>query len=89
MSVLKKKKLMVPPFIKPGDTIGIATPASPYKVEALREGIHLLKQWGFRVAMGRKEIGRKGYLAGTDRERAEELMGLFTDPEIKRATQVA
>jgi muramoyltetrapeptide carboxypeptidase len=83
MSLRKKSNLTVPPFLKPGDTIGIATPASPYKAEALREGIHLLKQWGFQVALGRKRIGRKGYLAGTDRERAEELMGLFTDPEIK------
>jgi muramoyltetrapeptide carboxypeptidase len=83
MSALKKKKLTVPPFLSPGDAIGIATPASPYKAEALREGIHLLQQWGFKVSLGRKVIGRKGYLAGTDRERAEELMGLFCDPEIK------
>ena len=80
---MTKKKLTVPPFLKPGDTIGIATPASPYKAEALREGIHLLKQWGFRVVLGRKGIARKGYLAGTDRERAEEIMGLFADPGIK------
>ncbi len=78
-----KKKLIVPPFLNPGDTIGIATPASPYKAEALREGIHLLKQWGFQVTLGRKGIGRKSYLAGTDRERAEEIMGLFSDPGIK------
>ena len=79
----KKKKLIVPPFLNPGDTVGIATPASPYKAEALRAGIHLLKQWGFQVTLGRKGIGRKNYLAGTDRERAEEIMGLFSDPGIK------
>jgi muramoyltetrapeptide carboxypeptidase len=83
MSVRKKKKLIVPPFLTPGDTIGIATPASPFKTEALREGIHWLKQWGFKVALGRKGIRRKGYLAGTDRERAEELMELFGDPGLK------
>ena len=83
MSALKKKTLIVPPFLRPGDTIGIATPASPYQAEAFQKGIHLLKQWGFQVALGRKSIGRKGYLAGTDRERAEELMGLFTNPEIQ------
>ncbi len=83
MSASKEKKLIVPPFLKPGDTIGIATPASPFKAEVLLKGIHLIEQWGFKVALGRKGIARKGYLAGTDRERAEELTGLFTDPEIK------
>ncbi len=80
---MTKKKLIVPPFLNLGDTIGIATPASPYKSEALGEGIHVLKQWGFQVTLDRKRIGRKSYLAGTDRERAEELMGLFSDPGIK------
>lgn len=83
MSVLKKKKLTVPPFLTPGDTIGIATPASPFKAEDLREGIYLLKQWGFKVTRGRKGVVRKDYLAGTDRERSDELMGLFCDPGIK------
>jgi muramoyltetrapeptide carboxypeptidase len=80
---MKEKKLTVPPFLKSGDTIGIATPASPYKAETFQAGVHLLKQWGFKVALGRKGIGRTGYLAGTDRERADELMGLFTNPGIK------
>ena len=83
MSSLFQKKLTVPPFIKSGDTIGIVTPASPYQAKVFQEGLHLLKQWGFQVALGRKRILRKGYLAGTDRERAEELMRLFADPEIK------
>jgi muramoyltetrapeptide carboxypeptidase len=80
---VKEPKLTVPPFLQKGDTIGIATPASPYKQQAFREGLDLLKQWGFRVVLGRKGINRKGYLAGTDRERAEELEALFVDPEIK------
>ncbi len=80
---MKNKKFTIPPFLKPGDTIGIATPASPFKAEAFQAGIHVLQQWGFKVALGRKRIGRTGYLAGTDRERADELMELFTNPGIK------
>ena len=83
MPGLRNQKIIVPPFLQKGDTIGIATPASPYKHQSLQEGIDLLKQWGFQVVLGRKRIGRKGYLAGTDRERAEELMELFLNPEIK------
>ncbi|MFH0786403.1 MAG: LD-carboxypeptidase [Pseudomonadota bacterium] len=83
MPALKKQKITVPSFLQPGDLIGITTPASPYKPEGFQEGLHLLKQWGFRVVLGRKGISRKGYLAGTDQERAEEFMALFTNPEIK------
>jgi muramoyltetrapeptide carboxypeptidase len=83
MAAQKKKKLIVPPFLKSGDTIGIATPASPYKAEALQEGIRVLKRWGFQVVLGREGIGHKRYLAGTDRDRAGEIMGLFSDPGIK------
>jgi muramoyltetrapeptide carboxypeptidase len=79
----KELKLTVPPFLQKGDMIGIATPSSPYHQKSFREGIHLLKQWGFRVTLGRTGIRRKGYLAGTDRERAEELVALFADPKIK------
>jgi muramoyltetrapeptide carboxypeptidase len=76
-----KKNLIIPPWLRKGDTIGIATPASPYRLKSFEAGIQILKQWGFRVAEGRK-VTRKGYLAGTDRERAEELMGFFEDPTI-------
>jgi muramoyltetrapeptide carboxypeptidase len=80
---IKPPKLIVPPFLHPGDTIGIVTPASPYLAGALQKGLFLLRQWGFRVVLGRKGIHRKGYLAGTDLERARELMDLFLDPDIK------
>jgi muramoyltetrapeptide carboxypeptidase len=78
-----KQKITVPAFLQQGDLIGVITPASPYNHQALQEGLHLLKQWGFQVVLGRKGINRKGYLAGTDQERAEECMSLFTDPEVK------
>jgi muramoyltetrapeptide carboxypeptidase len=77
-----KKNLTIPPFLQKGDTIGIATPASPYRLKSLEAGIQILKQWGFRVALPRK-IVQRGYLAGTDRERAEELTVFFEDPAIK------
>ncbi len=83
MTALKQRTLIVPPFLQKGDTIGIATPASPYQSQTFQQGIQLLGQWGFKIVLGRKRIGRRGYLAGTDQERAEELMALFTNPEIK------
>jgi muramoyltetrapeptide carboxypeptidase len=83
MAAMNKQNLIVPPFVQPGDQIGVMTPASPYPDQALRKGIELLRDWGFRVVLGRKRISRKGYLAGTDQERADELHALLTDPDIK------
>jgi muramoyltetrapeptide carboxypeptidase len=79
----EQKVLTLPSFLQKGDTIGLATPASPYQRKPFEKGIRILKQWGFEVARGPKVFSQKGYLAGTDRERAEELMGFFLDPEIK------
>lgn len=79
----EKNKLVVPAFLRKGDTIGIITPASPFDAGLLREGQKVLKQWGFEVRLGRAGFRKKHYLAGSDRERAEELTEFFLDPEIK------
>jgi muramoyltetrapeptide carboxypeptidase len=75
--------LTVPPFLQAGDLIGVTTPASPYNAQALEKGLALLRDWGFRVVLGRKRSSRKGYLAGSDQERADELHSLLTNPEVK------
>jgi muramoyltetrapeptide carboxypeptidase len=83
MSKEKMQRLVVPPFLKTGDTVGVATPASPYDSQALQQGLAIIRQWGFKVVLGREKIKGRGYLAGTDRERAEELNDFFVNPEIK------
>jgi len=75
--------LIIPPPLQPGDAVGIASPAGPSAPSLLRQGMALLKAWGYRPIVGRQSRRRKGYLAGSDRERAAELNDLFTDPEIK------
>ena len=76
-------RLIVPPFLEPGDTVGIATPASPYDREPFEAGLTILRQWGYVPRLGRRGIRKKRYLAGSDSERAEELMDLFQDPAVK------
>jgi muramoyltetrapeptide carboxypeptidase len=77
------KRLLIPPFIKEGDTIGIAAPASLYQKDWFEEGLRIVEGWGFRVRLGRKTIRKTRFLAGPDQERADELMEFFADPEIK------
>ncbi|HNY91254.1 MAG TPA: LD-carboxypeptidase [bacterium] len=77
------------PLVKPaplaeGDCVGLVTPASPvFEPSTVREGELAMQKLGYRVKIGR-HIGRKwGYLAGSDAERAEDLMQMFLDPEVK------
>jgi muramoyltetrapeptide carboxypeptidase len=83
MTSTKSSRLIIPPFLEPGDTIGIATPASTYDRDPFEAGLAILRQWGYPLQLGRRGIRKKRYLAGSDAERAEELMDLFQDPAIK------
>ena len=62
--------------LRPGDTIGIATPASPIDEDVLEEGEPLVRALGFEPRRGSSVTARHGYLAGDDERRADELTAL-------------
>ncbi|MCS7338758.1 MAG: LD-carboxypeptidase [Verrucomicrobiae bacterium] len=73
-----------PPRLEPGDTIGVVAPASPPAApDAIDRGIAALESLGFKVRLGRHARARLGFLAGPDRDRAADLMRMFTDRQIK------
>ncbi|MFK3939515.1 LD-carboxypeptidase [Alkalihalobacillus sp. NPDC078783] len=74
---------MKPQSLKPGDTIGLIAPSSPPNLSQLEKGIKLYEGYGLNVKVGRSIHLTDGYLAGTDRDRADDLMEMFQDPEIK------
>jgi muramoyltetrapeptide carboxypeptidase len=74
---------LVPPRLRPGDTIGIAAPASPFDSEQFYLGVGLLETAGFKVLVSKNLFFKNGYLAGTDSQRAELFMNMFTDPVVK------
>ena len=75
-------RLTCPRALKPGDALGIASPASPFDRSAFEAGVKILENMGFKVVMPDDVFVRQGYLAGADRQRAGQLMRLFEDPEI-------
>ena len=75
--------LVRPPALRTGDCIGLAAPASPFREEALEEGVDVLQEMGFRVRYEPRIFERYRYLAGRDAERAAELQNLFADPDVK------
>jgi muramoyltetrapeptide carboxypeptidase len=76
-------------WIKPerlccGDTVAIVAPASaPPDPKAVDRAAMALEQLGFRPKLAKNVRARLGFLAGTDRERATDLMAMFTDKKVK------
>ncbi|MFD1929637.1 LD-carboxypeptidase [Sporosarcina siberiensis] len=66
-----------------GDTIGIIAPASPPKLENLERALLFLEELGLKYKMGKHVEKRNGHLAGTDKERLEDLHTMFEDDEVK------
>lgn len=71
-----------PKALAPGDTIRIVSPASSLEPASLEFMTELLEKEGYRVTHGRHVFNKNFYLAGTDEERAEDLMAAFLDPEV-------
>lgn len=77
--------IQTPPYLNPGDTIGITCPAGFMDYEKAAECIRVLKEeWGYNVKVG-KTLGSasKTYFSGTDEERLNELQEMMDDSEVK------
>lgn len=73
----------MPPAVRPGDTIGIAAPASPVGRRALDSGVRVLLDWGFVPRVPETLSAGEGYFAGPDDVRARDLTALLLDPSVK------
>jgi len=73
---------IIPPRLQPGDTIGLVTPATFLTEEQLRNAIQSLEKLGFKVRYSPNMLVRKGFLAGTDAQRAEDINQMFADDDI-------
>lgn len=80
---LKSMERYYPEHLNAGDTIGIIAPSGPVDRELVRRGVRFLEEMGLRVKLGRNVFSKKQYLAGDDQKRAEDLMEMFADSEVK------
>ncbi|MCD7036017.1 LD-carboxypeptidase [Metabacillus sp. GX 13764] len=72
-----------PPILQKGDTIGIVTLGSPLADRTINQGIAALRNLGYQVVLGDHVYAKNGYLAGTDEDRASDLMKMFLRDEVK------
>ena len=72
-----------PPYLKPGDLIGISSPAGYITAEEIQPAINLMKEWGYRIKIG-SSIGKRDFTrGGTELDRATDLQQMLNDPNIK------
>ena len=78
MKALKPRKL------QRGDLIGLVTPASPVADPSrIERGVRYLEGLGYHVVPAGNMNRMRGYLAGTDEERAADLHALFENREVR------
>jgi muramoyltetrapeptide carboxypeptidase len=71
---------MIP--LRPGQQIAVVAPASPFDTAALDTACTALEAEGYGIRRSAHLQARTGYLAGTEAERAEDLMEAIRDPEV-------
>src|ERR1039458_3477251 len=76
--------LTKPDRLNYGDTIGIVAPASaPPDPKNIDRSVAALERLGFKAKLAPNVRKRWGFLAGSDRDRASDLMKMFTDHQVK------
>jgi len=78
----KEMKKIFPKRLKQGDTIGLVTPSGVITQKQLDETILKVEKLGYKTAYNNSVLSQYGYFAGTDKERADELMEMFSNEKI-------
>jgi len=83
-AVAEPKRLIFPRALQRGDTVGLITPSSyvsdPDELEFARR---FCRFFGLELKMAKHVGARQGYLAGTARERVDDLHAMFADPAVR------
>ncbi len=75
--------MIIPPFLKAGDTVALVCTARKFFPEDAKPAIDLLESWGLNVKLG-TTIGLDNFqLGGTDSERAADFQAQLDDENVK------
>lgn len=81
--------LLRPPRLKPGDTVGLFNPSGAiYERQPYAITIETLQALGLQVREAPHLRARYGHMAGTPRQRADDLNALFADPGVQAVLAV-
>lgn len=74
--------LVRPPRLRPGATVGVAAISGPVDPARLSAGVEALERRGYRVVLAGNVGAKRGFLAGSDSERAEGYRELARNPAV-------
>lgn len=75
--------MIIPSYLKKGDTIGIICPSGYMPIDKVETCIHTLKNWGYKVVVGNTVGNQFNYFSGTDEERLNDVQLMLDDANIK------
>lgn len=76
--------MILPPYLKKGDTIGMVCPAGFMAPEKWQRCVTELESWGFVVRLGATmNSASSNYFSGTDSERLKDLQTMLDDKKVK------
>ena len=75
-------KIIKPRRLKKGDTLGLVAPGSFINEGELKESKDNLEALGFKVVYTGNILAKDGYLAGTDKQRADDLNEMFARKDV-------
>lgn len=71
--------------IHDGATIGIYSPSEPItesRKPRFERGLYVIREHGFKIKLGSSVFGSHFYMAGTAKQRAEDIMDLLKDDDV-------
>ncbi len=79
----KELNIIKPKALKEGDTVAFISPGSPVKTENFEKAFKNMENWGLKVKHSDTIFKKEKYLAGTDKERLEDIHTMFEDKDVK------
>ncbi len=81
---MPRKAVVIPPYLKKGDLVGIVCPAGFMPVDKVSECVRVLYEvWGLRAKVGKTVGSQYHYFSGTDDDRLADLQEMMDDPSVK------
>lgn len=75
--------MLTPPFLKPGDTLGILSTARKTTPVAIEKATQIINGLGYKVKTAPNLFQENHQFAGTDQQRIADMESLLQDKEVK------